>query len=449
MLTVISDLHLNDGTVCKQTSQTSAKLFFDSLKTQAEKARKRSEYESRPLDEINIIMNGDIFDFIRSDSWFSGSSRPWDNIEKIYPIVKTICDNIIQNNEEFLNTFKHFAKNGILLDGDTSPTKVNIYYIVGNHDWFLYVKNKKYNKLRKTVIDAFGLNQKSFYWQIEHNPIILRKCIDHNVYIRHGDKYDEYNYHEFLGRGASSIGDAIAVELVTGFPNLAISSIYKKYPNDKIPQNLIDALEELDNIRPSIMVPVFINNIISTITPKKYKDILKCSFHQCIKNIERSKIFEDVFENNPMLCLKLKLIQFASKYAPTTLIRFVSKLSSVPKDSYQLAAANERYIRNNKCKYVVYGHTHFPEIKGIGMFDNEPMLYFNSSTWRTIHEEIDIGKSHKNKLPYFTYDAMTWINFYKDGERCGKQYEIWNGKRENDLLNDISKRQFKKLHYIY
>lgn len=421
MLVTISDLHLNDGTVCKQTPQSSSKLFFDNVKVQAEKARIRKDGSIVPLDHIDVVMNGDIFDFIRSDTWFKNNVRPWDAPYLIKPTVEEICNDIIKNNEEFLSVFRDSSENGILLDGDQKPTPVRIFYMVGNHDWFLYGAYVPYNNIRQSVIDAFGLCQIDFPWELNEDFKLYGTCMDHGVYIRHGDKYDEYNYHSFLGRKASSIGDAIALELVTGFPNLVLKLIRTEYGSDEITEEFIKAIEELDNIRPSTMVPVYINNIIKHMTPKKHQKLVKRAFKMCMKNVKNSGIFKEVSKQKFFLTLKLRILQIISNIAPAQLVRIVSKIMSITSNVYQKVAASEKYIREGRCKYVVYGHTHSKDMKGIG----KNQIYFNSATWRQIHDEITLADV--NGMPYITHNTMTWVTFYKNGERKGREYEIWDG----------------------
>lgn len=424
MLVTISDLHLNDGTVCKQTSQSSARLFFDSIKIQAEKARLRLDGSSKPIDQIDVVMNGDIFDFIRSDRWFNNSIRPWDAPRDTADTVLEITQNIIENNKVFLETFRNYSENGILLDGDTDPTPVNVHYLVGNHDWFLLGRYRGYLHARKLVADAFGLKSSEFQWEIERDEELFKLCLDHQVYIRHGDMYDDFNYHEFIGRMGPSIGDAIAIELVTNFPNLVKKMISNKFPDDDLSVEFCEALEELDNIRPSSLVPVYINNIIKNITPKKHKSIVRAAFKQCTKNIELSEIYKYVKDRSWFTTLKLKIANFLSQISPSCVIRIVAKITGVFPDVYQRAAAKEHFIKSGECKYVVYGHTHVPAMKGIGITKNKKQIYFNSSTWRPIHEEIP---AKYDGLPYFTHNTMTWVAFYKDGERKGREYEVWTG----------------------
>ena len=53
----------------------------------------------------------------------------------------------------------------------------------------------------------------------ERSADILRILTEHRVWARHGDIYDSFNYQDNQGRRASSLGDAIVIELVKRFPN--------------------------------------------------------------------------------------------------------------------------------------------------------------------------------------------------------------------------------------
>lgn len=444
MIIVISDIHLNDGTVCKATDAYAAEMFFQDLEEQIISAGNRADGSYVPIEEVTIIMLGDIFDFIRTERWLRNkdgtphSIRPWSSVDQYAPIVEGICDDIIENNQGFLDHFKNAAKNGIALttnDGKTSKCKVNIFYMVGNHDWFPYVKDERLDGMRQKLRDAFGLRQFHFPWKIEEWTLDAAKihdiCMEHRLYVQHGDQYDEFNYHAKLGRGESSIGDAIVVELITKFPIEVVRRIKETYPEDELRQDFLDALKELDNVRPSHNTVIYLRNLIDKLTRKKHRDIVREVFYDCTRSVEKSEIFRRARRVDKKAALKLQILNVTSKFAPTAMVRWVIKLLGLAGSSYQSAAENEPYVKDGRCDFVTYGHTHELEVKGIGMrvdgFSQTPKVYINSASWRPVNNEI-ITEHRMAGFPYFSEKNMVWVAYYKDGERRGRPYEVWSGE---------------------
>jgi UDP-2,3-diacylglucosamine pyrophosphatase LpxH len=282
------------------------------------------------------------------------------------------------------------------------------------------------------LINALGLTQQKFPWKItEWNDDASRLhdiCVAHRVYVQHGDEYDEFNYHKSIGRDGASLGDAIVIELINKFPEEVKRRIYKKNPNAVLPPEFLQALEELDNVRPSTHTVIFLRMVIDKLTPKEYRKIVKEVFYECSKSIADSAIFKRVRGIHWQSTSKLRALNFASQFSPTCIVRIVTQFVESMRSSYESAAAKEAYIKNDMCDYVVYGHTHDLAVEGIDLDKNKlPKVYINSATWRPVHKEIN--PEHKPEgFPYFTQQTMTWVAFFKEGERKGRKYEIWSGK---------------------
>ena len=288
MLVFVSDIHLNDGTVCKHTDGDAAKAFFSRLKDQIYSAGFRSDGSYRPVTTVSVVMLGDVFDFIRSSKWHYSNtsqvqSRPWHDVKEWHYIAKEICSDIIKENADFLDTFrkaslfgldikvpdtyspgyeKLFGTGIVNFPNELTHTRcsVELYYMVGNHDWILRNPDSRLDEVRYMVKSSLGLLNRDFVWDIKEISKTATELLDlskeHRVYFQHGDSYDPYNYHPFLGRDASSVGDAIVIELVTGFPVKVRRELAKQYSDYKMSKVLDNALQEIDNIRPATQVPV-------------------------------------------------------------------------------------------------------------------------------------------------------------------------------------------------
>lgn len=440
MLVVISDLHLNDGTVCTATDEHAAEIFFMELEDQIEAAGYRPDGTHVPVTEIDIVMLGDIFDIIRSELWLGTAVRPWDKVQKYAPVATQIVKNIIKNNRGFLKRFKDVSLNGLpVTNPSTEQTyncKVNLHYMVGNHDWFPYVDAKELDELRELIRNAFGLQQRYFPWKIEEwNADAVRihdVCMRHRVYLQHGDQYDEFNYHSDIGRGGSSLGDAIVIELITKFPVEVVRRIKKKDPNAVLSNDFLKSLEELDNVRPSTHTVIYLRNVIEKLAHSEHRKIVRDVFYECTKSIEFSGIFREVARSDKLATLKLEILNFSSKWSPTMIVRMVTKCLDLFRSSYIKCAEEESYVKSGKCDFVTYGHTHEQVTAGIGLRNdgdkNVPQIYINSATWRPVNTEIRPESKKIHGFPYFSEKTMVWVAYFSNGERKGRTYEVWNGQ---------------------
>jgi hypothetical protein len=80
--------------------------------------------------------------------------------------------------------------------------------------------------------------------------------------------------------------------------------------------------------------------------------------------------------------------------------------------------------RSRGLRYVVNGHSHFPSMTPLGNVDGQAACYFNTGTWRTVHQ---IGTHASGRPTFLAYDAMTYLVFYPDGDSLGRDYEWWTG----------------------
>ena len=306
--------------------------------------------------------------------------------------------------------------------------------MVGNHDWILRNPDSRLDEVRYMVKSSLGLLNRDFVWDIKEISKTATELLDlskeHRVYFQHGDSYDPYNYHPFLGRDASSVGDAIVIELVTGFPVKVRRELAKQYSDYKMSKVLDNALQEIDNIRPATQVPVYIRHIMDEYAPDKYERVIRKIFTTCINNLVKSDIVKQVSKYDKWLKFKISFLGFVSKYLPISALRMIANLSSLIPDDYIKAASKEIGLMHNSYDYVVYGHTHQSSVPiGIGMKENNPKVYINSSTWRPVHSEITEGELDKG-IPYLSYQTIGWVTFYNDDERRGRRYEVWTGDME-------------------
>src|SRR5690349_1437426 len=83
MLLIISDLHLGDGTTANSIPVSAFKLFAGRLQETVQFASWRQDGKYRPIEDVDIVLMGDIIDPLHSTLWLDtmpGDAdyiRPW------------------------------------------------------------------------------------------------------------------------------------------------------------------------------------------------------------------------------------------------------------------------------------------------------------------------------------------------------------------------------------
>ncbi len=450
MLVIISDLHLTDGLSGETIRKNAFITLRQRIKNLAYEASWRSggKWTYSPIEEMHVLLLGDILDVIRSPRWLAEGStvRPWSDPHSAEFIarVKEINDGILKNNKDSLTILKELqgakpltvSKRGRHKEEDPQPIKVHVHYMAGNHDWFYHLPGAEYDQIRQTVVDAIGLANDPAE-PFPHDPyeetksaMAIRKVLeDHNVFARHGDIYDPFNYEKEHGRNSSSLGDAIVVELLGRFPDEV-----EKELGGELPAETIKNFRELDNVKPYAVIPGWINGLLDrTVVDKgvqkkvkKIWDGVADHFLQVpfVKAHDKPWRFDIV--DGLQAGLKLaggfsleKIGNFALKYY---------KRAGSSEASYYKSALAEAAYKNGTARFVVYGHTHDYEVVPLSVRRTDSgilrQLYVNSGTWRRVHKLV---KADPDSLQFYDFDVMTYLAFFQGDERRGRQFETWSG----------------------
>src|SRR5262249_10559218 len=145
-----------------------------------------------------------------------------------------------------------------------------IHYLVGNHDWFFHLKDPAFDKVRKMIIEAIGLENPADV-PFPHDPFessaIEKTYRDHRVFARHGDIFDPSNFEH--SRDSSSLGDAIVIELLDRF-GVAV----RQKLGIRLPDACGIGLKEIDNVRPLSIIPIWVDGLLAnTCAPDLAKEI--------------------------------------------------------------------------------------------------------------------------------------------------------------------------------
>lgn len=453
MLVIISDLHLKDGTSGSSITPDAFRVFSERLRSMAYHASWRADGRYEPLRSIDLLLLGDAFDLIRSERWLVDANdevetiRPWDHPQghAYSEKIAEITDAILEHNQIGFELLKRISRGEMVQlppatqagqpdhnSAERIPLIVRIHYMVGNHDWFFHLPGSAYDAVRQRVVDTSGLSNsiEPFPYHPEESPTIMKLFRDYRVYARHGDLFDKMNYDADAGRDASTVGDAMTIDLLTRFPYEV-----RRQTGTRLPLELSEGLKELSNIRPAIVTPLWVNNLVNNYASdpeqsKFIKNIWDTAAEEFLQTgFVRSHDRWLAFDPVDGLEAALFLAKGLSFDAISKLAGWANqKLWGADKISIAENALKETAYKDRTADYIIYGHTHFHEIAPLDTyFDNSVMhnqIYINSGTW---HSYYDMTMQAPAKLKFVGMHVMTYLAFFKDDERGGKHFEAWSG----------------------
>ena len=482
MLVIISDLHLGDGTTAESIPASAFYLFAKRLRQDAHFASiNYGKY--RPIEELDVILLGDILDPLHSTKWLfppKGQEeyvrgkdrnhiritepgekkyiRPWsDPSDPLFaPKLLEVTRSILDHNKEALEVMRKLA-NGEFIDFDamddmgnrrSSPTdriplKVRFHYMVGNHDWYYHLEGQEFDNIRQEIIDAMGLsNPPSPFpydlqktnpdqpWEQDVNDDIMKLFTDYEVFGRHGDCYDAFNFDAEHGRDRPTLGDAFTMEVCNRYPEEL-----KRRPDLNV--DIVDNLRHITNVRPALATPLWISGQIKKLSTE---DILKgirekdlklvwddlCDKFLALEYVRaKDKAFK--FDVVDKLQAAIKIAKFISLENLDSLIYRIQNRRMFESGGHSFAehALHEPSFLDDSARFIVYGHTHhhqtipldYDEIGG-------NQIYFNSGTW---HTYFDLARKDPTEKKFVPYKALTYIAFYNKNEHDGRKFETWSG----------------------
>ena len=454
MLVIISDLHLKDGTSGSSITPDAFCVFSARLRSMAFQASWRADGRYKPIESIDLLLLGDVFDLIRSERWLVDPSgeeetiRPWDDqqdpayVQKISEITAAI----LEYNQEGLETLREISTGEDVYIPPPTPNgepdrrsservniKVHIHYMVGNHDWFFHLPGADYDQIRGQVIDDLGLanTPEPFPHNPEESPQISEMLQRYGVVGRHGDQFDPINFNREGGRGISTIGDAMTIDLLTRFPY----EVRHRLGRD-IPLSFSEGLKELSNVRPALVTPImWVNNLINHHAEDPDKaEIIKRIWDEAAERFIHLPFVRqhDKFLTFDSVDALEAAFLFAKGLSFGTIERLAGwvnqKLRSGNRISIAEHALEEPSFKNRTAQFIVYGHTHFHEILPLDSHTHEDkpfnQIFFNSGTWHSYH---DMTLQAPSKFKFVGMHVMTYLAFFNGDERRGRRFEAWSG----------------------
>jgi len=452
MLIIVSDLHLGDGTTADANPASVFYLFASRLREMAYFASFRKDGTYRPVEQIDIVLLGDVLDPIHSTLWLDTHPgavnfvRPWTDMTSPFFTRKLseVTQNIIDKNKEGLEILRQCASGQQVFlppanqRGRPDPAsrervqpKVRLHYLVGKHDRYYHLKGREFDAIRQNIITTLGLSNTPdlFPYDIQESPEVADILRRHKVFARHGDYYDKFNFNPEAGRDSATVGDAFAMEMLNRFP-VEVKNNF----GDQLPEALIESLQHITNVRPALASSLWISGQIKRhaqndaleVELKKIWNRLCDEFLALPYVREQDKAFQ--FDSVDAMELILKFSKRASFKTMNDIVIWVQQKLSEKERSFTEHALNEPAFLNDSAKYVVYGHTHHFEVVTLDTMGKPPyeerQVYINTGTWRSY---FDLAVKNPDDQKFVPYQSMYYTAFYNNGEREGRQFEVWSG----------------------
>lgn len=452
MLIIISDIHLGDGTCGKSISASAFRLFADRLKELALNASRWSDGTYHPIEQIDILMMGDILDPLHSTLWLEksrgepGYVRPWTdtNAPEFAATLKHITRDILQHNSESVEILRGLSEKGelklppVARSGlpdlgvpPSEPVIIRLHYMVGNHDWYYHLPGPDFDVIRQEIAQAIGLSNPPgpFPHELRESEELLTLLDEYRIFAQHGDLYDPFNYSQEKGRDYSSLGDAFAVEVINRFPQ----AVEQQFYGDLSPV-ILESLHQLVNVRPALATPLWIGSQLrqNSINPAVQEKLKTLWDEVCDEFLALPMVRA---ENKPFkldIVDGLELaIHLTDRFSFKTIDEIVvwARRKFHPEEvTYARHALKEEAFLDHAAQFIVYGHTHHHEIVPLDSFPGSPrptnQIYMNSGTWHTYY---DLATHNPSEQKFISYQVLTYLTFYKEKERRGRRFETWSG----------------------
>jgi hypothetical protein len=266
---------------------------------------------------------------------------------------------------------------------------------------------------------------------------VLRR---HRVIARHGDIFDPLHYSE--DRDASSLGDALVIELLGRFLNELEHGLA-----DGLPAATLHGLREIDRIRPILAIPAWIDGLLqrTSVVPALRKQI-KRSWDQLADEFLQLSLVREQDSWSPFdlvdgLERALKFSKRRSLGGIGQVTRWSQELRGVQTDSFAPHALLEEDFRNRRARHIVYGHTHSAETIPLDASYAEGyvlnQVYFNAGTWQRVYRPTQWAGNDREFIPL---DCMTYLAFFTGDERGGRSFETWSGTLATDASDCLIHR---------
>jgi UDP-2,3-diacylglucosamine pyrophosphatase LpxH len=367
MLVALSDLHFQDVDLSGEARSghniraQRYRGFFQEVRERAEACAAR---------EIVILLNGDIFDFLRTERWFDGEARPYDDLE-LSPEAGAKVVEILRHtelvNREALDVFRAVARNDSESLGFRFPATPRFEFIPGNHDRYLIL-----------VPEAAALVRD--WLRLDRAWSFRRVWPQYRLMARHGHEFDwinaEYNF-EFLRRDAerledrlhyqACIGDWLAIDIATRIP-------YEFRRMFGGAEEIYRAIVEVDDVRPMTSVFTWLQSVAGEGTEawkmvrRAIEETLRAAFRsEFVRRWIRSHDRAGFLDRVDLFKFVLRPIALNSGFVPDAMVQGCMNLLRGKEDrTTEERILTDREFLSSGMSVLCHGHYHDAGISFLG-----------------------------------------------------------------------------------
>ncbi len=186
-------------------------------------------------------------------------------------------------------------------------------------------------------------------------------------------------------------------------------------------------------MRPLLAVPAWIRGLLRRTCDEKQQRAISEIWDDLVDEFLKLRFVKErdswfPFDLVDKLEVGLKLSKAAFSRAGSELFSWINETFGGKDEPFFRHALTEAAFRSQRARYIVYGHTHHPEIVPLDIsFPGDQavgQMYLNSGTWRRVHE---LARRNPDEEEFLGYYVMTYLAFYRGDERCGRPFESWSG----------------------
>ncbi|GAB6164320.1 hypothetical protein JCM19992_03200 [Thermostilla marina] len=456
MLVFLADLHLTDGTVRDSLTVDAVDWLARRLSAAAEEASYRRDGSYRPIDRLDLVLLGDVLDFLATDRWTARSSvRPWlpPDSPGLFAQLSRIAEAILANNAPIVEFFAQLRQRGVAVPpllrtrSQSGPecdhVPVVVHYVVGERDWFLHLPGAAYDRLREMVGSAFGVAQPfdvPFPHDMTEDPILLDALRRHKAAARHGDVFDPFCYAG--DRTSASMFDVFVIELLVRF-----QAALERELGDFLDGSLIERVRRIHHVYPPVAAPAWLDGIVqAACLPPRLQRAIESVWDSCCDEFlrhERTAAWLDEGDHRVRRRL-VRLLRFASRPARDWWKKSTAwyrALRGADRDSFVVHALAEQDFRNRRAKHIVYAHRRADEIVPLeASFADGYVLdqvFFQTAGWATVETSARLARAHAEPV---AFDVRQLPVFFQGDEASGRPFLVSTavlGRRRGTLRHDM------------